>query len=182
MCAAHTPETLFRDNGQLRQPICQEPKPLQVPIKHSPSGQRVRWSLEDKSLLSSNRQLVVNKALSFPVTLPLDSLTPSGGNGYTCFSPLFLHHTKGSSDLKKVQRLHTTSQRGYRFCGTGHQLGAHRFPLLPRVTRHSMDTLDAICPRLFRRCSQHSGCNPAFPKAPSCSIICLSSSHDPGEH
>jgi hypothetical protein len=77
MCAAHTPETLFRDNGQLRQPICQEPKPLQVPIKHSPSGQRVRWSLEDKSLLSSNRQLVVNKALSFPVTLPLDSLTPS---------------------------------------------------------------------------------------------------------
>lgn len=38
MCAVHTPQALFRDNGQLRQPICLEPKPLKVPIKHSPSG------------------------------------------------------------------------------------------------------------------------------------------------
>lgn len=47
----------------------------------------------------SNSQLVVNKALSSTVTLPLGSLTPSGGSAYPCSYITF--NTKDSCGLKR---------------------------------------------------------------------------------
>lgn len=91
---------LFRNNGQLWQPTCLELPhlPLKFPTKHSPSGQRARYLLENKSLHIPTASLLSIKSF-LPRSLCLWVHWLHRGSACPCSYITF--NTKDSCDLKR---------------------------------------------------------------------------------